>query len=267
MVTTRPLAVIAALGLCAALVVGCGAGENAETPDARHLWVPAPGTTWQWQLTTPVDTNVGVQVYDIDGTENGADVVRALHAKGRKVICYVNAGAAETFRPDYSAFRASTLGKDNGWPGERWLDIRQRDTLRPIMASRFDVCRQKGFDAVEADLVDGYRNDTGFPLTAQDQLAYDRMLANLVHQQGMSIGLKNNLDQVVDLLSEFDFAVNEQCVEYDECQKLAPFIRAGKAVFHVEYNLKNENFCPQAKANFFSSMRKKLNLDATREPC
>ena len=34
------------------------------------------------------------------------------------------------------------------------------------MAARFDECREKGFDAVEADLVDGYARDSGFPLTA-----------------------------------------------------------------------------------------------------
>ena len=43
------------------------------------------------------------------------------------------------------------------------------------MAARFDLCRQKGFDAVEPDLVDGYIQTTGFPLTAADQLTYNRM--------------------------------------------------------------------------------------------
>lgn len=30
-------------------------------------------------------------------------------------------------------------------------------------------------------------------------------------------------------------SVNEQCVEYNECEKYAPFIAQGKPVFHVEY--------------------------------
>ena len=59
------------------------------------------------------------------------------------------------------------LGKElDGWPGERWLDVRRWDVLEPILAARFDVCRQKGFDAVEPDNVDGYANESGFPLTA-----------------------------------------------------------------------------------------------------
>lgn len=269
------------LAVCAALLCACGggpadgelaadAGQPAGEPvgaPAGTRWQPAPGITWQWQLTTPVDTSVDVGVYDIDGVENGPEVVRALHAKARKVICYVNTGAAETFRPDYSRFPASILGKPNGWRGERSLDIRRIDILRPIMAARFDVCRRAGFDAIEADLVDGYTNDTGFSLTASDQLVYNRMLASLAHDRGLSIGLKNDLDQVTDLLGDFDFAVNEECAKYGECAKLAPFIRARKAVFHVEYELDTTRFCPTTTALHFSSMRKNLKLDAARQPC
>jgi hypothetical protein len=179
----------------------------------------------------------------------------------------VNAGAAEDFRPDYATFPAEVLGKTDGWPGERWLDIRRIDVLEPIMAARFDVCAQKGFDAVEADLVDGYSGDTGFPLTAADQLTYNRMLAGLAHHRGLSIGLKNDLGQIPDLVTEFDFAINEQCVEYQECDTLTPFIDAGKAVFHVEYNRPNAEFCPTTTALRFSSMRKNRQLDAPRWPC
>jgi hypothetical protein len=242
------------------------ATSTSVVPD-RQRWLPTPGTPWQWQLTTPVDLTVDVPVYDIDGVENGPDVVAALHAKGRKVICYVNAGAAENFRADYPEFPPAVLGASDGWPGERWLDIRQLDILRPIMAARFDVCQQSGFDAIEADSVDGYENDTGFPLTATDQLAYNRMLADLAHQRGLSIGLKNDVEQTPDLVGDFDFAIDEQCVEYQECAALSPFVRAGKAVFEVEYNLPNTRFCPVVTALRFSSMRKNLSLDAARWPC
>jgi hypothetical protein len=214
-----------------------------------------------------VDTSVDAPVYDIDGVENGPDVVRALHAKGRKVICYVNAGAAENFRPDHGAFPPSVLGASNGWNGERWLDIRRLDLLRPLMAARFDTCRKSGFDAVEADLVDGYTADTGFPLSAADQLAYNRMLADLAHQRGLSIGLKNDLDQIPQLVGVFDFAVNEECARYGECDTLTPFIRAGKAVLHVEYDLDTAGFCAETTALRFSSMRKNLTLDAPRWSC
>jgi hypothetical protein len=246
---------------------GPGAGPAPGAAAAVRRWRPRPGVAWQWQLTTPVDQRVDVPVYDIDGEENSAAVVRALHARGRKVICYVNAGAAEDFRADYGSFPARVLGRSNGWPGERWLDVRRTDVLAPIMARRFDTCRRKGFDAVEPDLLEGYTNDTGFPLTGAHQLRYNRLIARLVHDRGMSVGLKNDLEQVPQLVRDFDFAVNEQCAQYQECHLLAPFIRAGKAVFHVEYELANARFCPQVKRMRFSSMRKRLNLDAARWPC
>lgn len=250
-------------------VVGALLGSCAaeSSPEAPERWVPPPGATWQWQLTGPVDTTVDADVYDLDGGETSAGTVAALHRAGRRVICYVDAGAAEEYRPDRGAFPDDVLGGSGGFPGERLLDVRRLDVLRPIMAARFDECREKGFDAVEADLVDGYARDSGFPLTAADQLTYNRMLADLAHERGLSIGLKNDLDQVAELVDHFDFAVNEQCFQYGECAKLAPFVEAGKAVFTAEYELDPAAFCPDARAAGFSSIRKNPTLDAWRAPC
>jgi hypothetical protein len=155
----------------------------------------------------------------------------------------------------------------DGWPGERWLDVRRTDLLRPIMAARMDTCRSKGFDAVEPDNVDGYANKSGFPLTAADQLTYNRMLAELAHERGLAIGLKNDLDQVDALHSHFDFAVNEECAAYDECDLLVPFLRSGKPVFHAEYGVSTAAFCPTSRRLGLSSIRKRLNLNAWREAC
>ena len=35
-----------------------------------------------------------------------------------------------------------------------------------------DSCRDKGFDGIEPDNIDGFMNDTGYDLTYKDQLAY-----------------------------------------------------------------------------------------------
>lgn len=250
-----------------------GGARPARSPSARTSaapparWQPRPRTPWQWQLSGTVDTSVDVPVYDIDGFENSAAVVRTLHKAGRKVICYVNVGAWESFRPDAAKFPAAVLGKGNGWQGERWLDVRRTDVLRPLMAARFDMCRAKGFDAVEPDNVDGYANATGFPLTAAQQLTYNRMIAELAHRRGLAVGLKNDLDQVPALLPDFDFSVDEQCAQYGECPRLSPFVAAGKPVFHVEYELRAEQFCARTVALGFSSMVKHLELDAWRRPC
>ena len=159
-------------------------------------------------------------MYGIDLFDNAPSVVASLHAHywhklNRVVICYMSAGTWENWRPDASAFPKSVLGKPvSGWAGERWLDIRQIGILGPIMDARLDLCKQKGFDGVEADNVDGYANPTGFPLTPSDQITYNMFLAAQAHIRGLSIGLKNDLDQVNDLLPYFDWALDEQCFQY-----------------------------------------------------
>ncbi len=208
------------------------------------------------------------QMWDIDLFDNSASVVATLHGQGRKVICYMSAGSWEDWRPDSSDFPESVLGNYlEGYDDERWLDIRQLDVLGPIMGARLDLCRDKGFDGVEFDNIDGYSNSTGFPLRAADQVAYNTWLANAAHERGLSAGFKNDLDQVTDLEPSFDFAIVEECFQYDECDLALPFIEAGKAVFEVEYSGTLESFCPQANAMGFMSMKKHQSLDAWRQPC
>ncbi len=238
------------------------------TPLVADVWIPAPGTSWEWQLTGPIDLSVEADVWDIDMLENDAGVVDELHARGSRVICYISVGTWEEPRPDADRFPDEVLGEPlEDHPDERWLDIRRLDLLGPIMEARLDECRDKGFDGVEFDNVDGYDNDSGFPLTYEDQLAYNRFLANEAHKRGLSAALKNDLEQIPDLLDFFDFAINEECFQYHECDALLPFIEAGKAVFAVEYELAPDEFCDQANAMRFSAMRKDPVLDAYREVC
>jgi len=214
-----------------------------------------------------VNESYEAAMYDVDLFDTSASTVASLHARGRKAVCYMSAGSWENWRPDAGRFPASVLGNSNGWAGEKWLDIRRLDLLGPIMEARLDLCRSKGFDGVEPDNVDGYTNRTGFPLTGADQLRYNTFFANAAHARGLSVGLKNDLDQVRELVSVFDWAMNEECFSYDECGLLTPFIDAGKAVFHVEYGKATSTFCPQARTMRFSSMKKRLDLDAWRETC
>ena len=231
-------------------------------------WQPAPGSSWQWQLQGAVDTTVDASVYNIDGFDNSKDRVQKLHDAGRHVICYLSAGSVENWRPDADDFPSYLIGKRlDGWAGERWLDIRRVAKLKTLMTERVEMCARKGFDAVEFDNVEAYANDSGFDLSGSDQKAYNLMLAGLAHDQGLAVGLKNDLGQVKALEPAFDFAVNEECFSYDECNKLAPFINAGKAVFHVEYEMGTAEFCDEANELGFSSMRKRWSLRAWRNPC
>lgn len=93
------------------------------------------------------------------------------------------------------------------------------------------------------------------------------MIADIAHERGLAVGLKNDLAQIPQLLADFDFAVNEECAQYDECALLKPFTAAGKAVFHVEYAQPTAAFCPVARELRLSSMLKRPELDAWRRPC
>lgn len=110
-------------------------------------------------------------------------------------------------------------------PGERWLDIRRIDLLGPIMGARMDLAKTKGCDGLEPDNVDAYENDSGFKLTDSNQIAYNTWLAQQAHSRDLSVGLKNDVDQVKELVDHFDWTLNEQCWQYNECDTLEPFIK------------------------------------------
>ena len=240
-------------------------------PDMDPWWQPAPGTTWEIQFSGKFKWKAKVEMYDIDMFEHDSSVVDMLHERGIVAVAYINAGAWEDWRPDADQYPQEVLGKSNGWKGERWLDIRQIDVIGPILEVRLDMAVEKGFNGVDFDNVDGYTNDTGFPLTAQDQLDFNIWLAEAAHARGLSVGLKNDIEQVAELEPYFDWAVNEQCFQYQECDwqdgGYLNFIDNGKAVFQIEYKMKPKKYCSQALEWQFSSIRKKMNLNQWSRPC
>jgi len=268
----------------AAAVVGASLFVLAPVASGRSLWIPTPGLRWQYQLQGKLKTNlcavpqgggscVRPQVYDVDlYAPNGVTLntagVDAIHAAGAHAVCYVDAGTWENWRPDADAYPASVLGLPNGWPGERWLDIRATGVLLPIITARVAKCAAAGFDAVDFDNVDGYENDTGFPLTASDQLTFNEDIAGIAHAAGLSVGLKNDIDQLSQLEGTFDFAINEQCAQYNECDAYDGWTAAGKAVIEVEYRVRPSRFCLSADLNGRDAMQKSLALRAKPwRPC
>lgn len=204
---------------------------------SNGAWAPSPGTSWQWQLTGTVDPAAmpEVQMVDLDLFDVPASTIAALQADGRVVICYLSAGSYEDWRPDAGSFPEEAIGKSlDGWEGEAWLDVMD-PTVRELMAERLDLAVEQGCDGVEPDNVDGYANDNGLGLNATEQLSYNRFLADEAHARGLSVGLKNDLDQLEELHPWFDWGLNEECLAYDECERLRVFTDQGKAVFHVEY--------------------------------
>jgi hypothetical protein len=239
------------------------------TATASTVWHPSADASisWVWQLQGTPSLAGHAQMYDIDGFDNTAATVSAIHAQGAVAVCYVDFGTWENWRSDQASFPSSVLGASNGWPGEKWLDIRQISTLAPIMTARMQMCVQKGFDALEPDNIDGYTNSTGFPLSAADQLAYNTWIANTAHSLGLSVGLKNDVDQTSQLEPVFDWALDEQCNQYSECGTEAVFTQADKAVFNAEYG-SSDSFCAADIAAHINGARFDLNLDgATDVPC
>lgn len=249
--------------------------EYKEPPTNPARWRPAPGTTWQWQLVNSrnLDTSFDVDAYNVDLFDLPDRLMTQLQEDGRKVICYFSAGTLEEWRDDAHLFPAAVVGEPlRDWPRERYLDVGRIDLLAPIMLARLDLAQARGCDAVEPDNVDTWthRGRSGFNVTAAQQLAYNRFIAEAAHQRGLAVALKNDLAQIPELLDWFDFAINEQCHRFRECQRLRPFVEAGKAVLGVEYvedGMNVDAFCPAANSEDFDFLLKNRSLDAWRVSC
>lgn len=182
-----------------------------------------------------------------------------------------NVGSWENWRPDKNDYPKRLLGRAlDGWPGERHVDIRNTTDLGPILLARLDLCRSKGFRAVEPDNLDGWQNNTGFNITRADQIRFLKWLANMAHLKGLSIGLKNVPELQAEVIGKYDWALTEDCFDQGWCANSKPFINAGKAVFAVEYtdnNINFANFCAQAKKLGLSPLLKNRNLKAWSQRC
>jgi hypothetical protein len=240
----RPL--ILAATLLVTLAAGCGDGEEATStatepkpyeplPNDTGWFRPTADLTWQWQITGELNASYDVDVYDIDAFENSGETIAELHDQGRRVVCYFSAGSYEPWQGDADRYDPQDIGNPLAdWPDERWVDIRS-PRIRAIMSARLDIAASKGCDAVEPDNVTAYRNDSGYDISADDQLAFNRWLADEAHARGMGIALKNDDDQVAELVDAFDFSVSEECHAFDECDAYAPFLQLNKPVFNAEY--------------------------------
>jgi hypothetical protein len=262
----------------ALLLAACG--QTAISPSAlnvpplaRHAaWIPASGTSYQIQYDGAIDVRVAAQAYDLDAFDTAPGTVAKLHAHGKHVVCYVDVGTWENWRPDAGEFPKSVLGKRDGhWPGERWLDIRQTAIVEPIMANRFALCERKGFDAIDPDNIDGYTNDTGFPLTAAEQLTYDTWVAQAVHSDGLSVAQKNDPGQIAQLSRVFDFGVVEQCFAQHWCKTFTRYTRINRLVVDIEYGLPKARFlsktCPSDTRLGETAILKHLSLNAWIVSC
>jgi hypothetical protein len=268
---TRPVRAFVALTVMFMVggVPAAGAADDLPPPvPCNGCYHPKATTSaWQIQFQGTIDTSVRSRFFDLDGDVR-ARSVRALHHRGRKVACYLNAGAWENYRSDKDDYPDVVLGNDyEGYPEERWLDIRRIDLLGPIIDARIEACKAKHFDGIDPDNVNGFETDTGFPLTADDQLRFNTWLANEAHSRGLSIGMKNDDQQARALAPYFDWVIVEQCIQQRNCRAYAPYTRAGKPIFSIEYTKPTRRACAEAKRRKISLVFKKSSLGAYRRTC
>lgn len=267
---------------------GGGGGDNegdGATP-RPSMWLPSVGSSWQIVLLKPIkaDSNGdftpdNVDVYDLDVFDNNVTTFKTLQDAGKKVICYFSAGSYENWRPDKDLWNQDDLGKElDGWPGERWVKL-SSPTVRNVMKKRVALAASKGCDAIDPDNVDGYQNDNGLGLTEQDSIDFMRFIAEEAKGYNMSTGLKNAGDIIPKVLDVVHFSVNEQCVEFGECETFADFIDDNKPVFNIEYpsdapnvaSSKSSEICSKkgkaAGTEGFSIVIKNMNLDGWVQYC
>lgn len=238
-------------------------------------WQPNDIDSFDIQLNDPPSAAAipNVEVVELDH-DTSPGLLQAVRARGTKLICYINAGAWESYRSDKDAFPQEVLGHVyDGFPEERWLDIRAIDKLAPIMRARLDQCVAKGFVAVDPDNINGYANETGFPITSEHQLAYNRWLMNEAHARGLAIALKNAPEFAQQLSNEgYDLAVTESCFADGFCESFQAFIDAGKPVLDLEYideGMALDDFCDEAKKLGIRAALKRSSssVDDYRAPC
>jgi hypothetical protein len=232
-------------------------------------------TTFYWQLQGTIKNFPAAKVYDIDPFDNdsipnpSAEVAKWRNA-GHIVICYFSAGTFENWRSDAIALKNAhpeVIGRRNGWPGERWWDVRS-PYVRDLIVARIQRAYDTGCHGVEPDNVDVYDNSTGFNLTQADAIDFNNFMATEAHNRQLYIAMKNSTDLAQTHASTHDFAIVEECFRYDECEAYSPFVQAGKAVMSVEYTSYSASKCTRAKNLGFTLGFYNLDLDGTKyRPC
>jgi len=250
-------------------------GAAAQSEDAKQR-VPVPGGPFHWQLQGSVDVGDNIRVVGADLFDTLADQVAAWRAAGLYPICYINVGAVEDWRDDAGDYPGDVIGAPYwGWDGENWLDISRFERFADVITARLDLCRDKGFLAVEPDNIDAFEADqsskpTGFDITREDQLRYVNWLIKQAHGRGLAIGQKNATELVPDLVDQMDFALLESAHRLGFMDEFDPYVAQGKPVFAVEYvddGADAAAFCPAADRQGFQGVIARTELDHAPQNC
>lgn len=216
-------AVVSAVAVAVGLT-GCGSSGSAQADPSQ----PSRSATAQVRLP-PRHAGFDYQIGGAYPPPKGVRIVSrdrsSVPAPGLYNICYVNAFQAQP--EERAAWPADLLLRDadgevvndEDW-NEPLLDIRtpaKRERVAERVGRWIDECATKGFDAVEPDNYDSYSRSHDL-LTADDATAFVALLSRHAHARHLAIGQKNTPELAgVRKRAGLDFAVAEECGEYDEC--------------------------------------------------
>ncbi len=226
-------------------------------------------SSWQIQLSGELDTSLDVQLYIVD-IETPRPVIQRLKSSGKTVICYFSAGTREAFRDDATDFPESALGAQlPNYPDERYVDIRD-PTVRSIMDRRVVSARDAGCAGIHPSGLAAFLENTELGFARGEQLDYDRWLASVAHERGLSIGLVDGDASLrEELAPSFDWTLLWSCLTMG-CAAATPFVSAHKPALLVEYGdeTRAATVCPAAKRLKLSAIIKRsAELDAFRVGC
>jgi hypothetical protein len=200
--------------------------------------VPPPvNAGFDYQISSPYQPPAGVGIVSRD---HGVSPAAGLYN-----ICYVNGYQAQ---PEEASWWKNTHGDlllkqngsivvDQGW-NEMVLDIStpaKRQALATIVDGWMADCATKGYQAVEVDNLDSWSRSQGL-LTQAEAIDYATQLAAYAHSKGLAIAQKNTVEIAKAGKSQvgFDFAIAEECADYDECQGYTDVY--GGRVIVIEYD-------------------------------
>ncbi len=259
------------------LTVCVSCEKDTKIPDTKYYYKPQIGDSFEWRLDSIPMTEVNqytCKIIDIDAFSATKELVDAFHARGIKVIAYISVGTIENYRPDSALLPPEIIGNIYpAWPDERFLNIREIEKMKPFITSRFDMIKQKGFDGIEPDNMDGYGEINGFDLTLNDTKLFCEWIIEEAHNRGLSIGQKNTEELVPLLYRKFDWALTEDVFNSNTQNDYSLYISVNKPVFSAEYTdvMSTTDFnmfvCPKAKQLKYFAFLKHRDLTQWKYEC
>ncbi len=255
-----------------------------QTPIAissNSIKLPPSGVVaWDWQIGARdkalISTPAGAKLMDIDLFATSAAKVASLKVQGTYTVCYINAGSYQPSLPDSSQYPHSLfLQADPNWPGEYFLNItdifKANSSLAKILKARLQLCKDKGFDAVEPDNLQNDENVSGGRVTRQQQIDFNGWIADMAHEYGLAVFQKNGPDKILlkdrtgkMMVDKFDGILNEECQQFGECASLSEYVKRGKLALNTEYS-QTPN-CVRSRELKINTMKRDRGLSSPSMP-